>query len=169
MISQHCRSLKASLLKKKSAFASSIVLTAGVSLTAFGGTPIVFDPDGQGGANGPTTVISFDWAVGNGLITSQPSQPGGGVPDVDIPNLPGDLLDLQVLAHAALAGYADSNGDPAGTTAGLNQNFEITFYVSHGSKLTNVNGALVEFDQDDQSPANFFNILYNEIPTAKAY
>lgn len=74
-----------------------------------------------------------------------------------------------MLSHGVLNGFTDINGNPAGSPVGLNTNFELTFVVGFGTRVTNNNGTL-SFGPIDTDPQfkRFFEVWYDQGPSVKS-
>ncbi len=125
---------------------------------------IQFDADGPAPANGSMPVVAFDWIQSSNVMTAAP---GSTTPA--FPLLPGQSRSVQMLSHGVLNGFADINGNPAGSPAGLNTNFELTFVVGFGARVTNNNGTL-SFGPIDTDPKfkQFVEVWYDQGPSVKS-
>lgn len=122
--------------------------------------PILFDPDGTGGANGASLVDAFDWSVSSFLAKDAIKQENG----IPIPPAEGDTF--QVYEQAYWVGMAkDGNGLPQPT--GLFSNFEITLVT--GMKVlvsqTIEMGDLRNLKTvEGANGENFFRMYYDSSP-----
>jgi len=135
---------------------ATMALTVPSLCGAFTATPIIFDPDGNGGNFGDLQdILSFDWFVDSALITDVPEPPPLFPPDT--------TKSVQALAHGKLATLGLENG-PAPALDGLNVTFEITYAAAFGEKGTsNAAGDVVTFVQDsDLGFNNVFTIYYDD-------
>lgn len=139
-------------MKKTLLQGSCLAAMMGLSVTANATAPIQFDPDGLVGVlNGTSSVATFDWAPGNAILTPNPA-PGAG--------------SGQLYVQAALQGFADAGGNPAGAPAGLNGlgvgAFEITFVGGYGEVVTPASADTVTFGLDSSATfSNFFEVWYD--------
>lgn len=143
--------------------AAAIINAIGVGVAVAGITPtlIMWDPDGNGGANGTLPASSFDWVPDSALITDDPVY--GSV----IPFLDGETKSAQIYSHGILAGTKPLASSPDR----LNKDFEITFtsgFPEEGTAATtNSPGDTILFTNipaDSETPFdNFFRIYYDDL------
>lgn len=134
---------------KKTVLASAIVLAVGIS-AAHAGDIISINPDAAGG-DAVQQVGSLGWQNGNAI-----SIDGAGVAVDDV---------IQTYAHASLANFTDTNGDPIG---GLSLNtaggYEWTYVAGFQEIVTSTSGSGATSTATFQTVAggnNFFQIYYD--------
>lgn len=105
---------------KKGLVATALALALGSFGAAHAADTIIFDPDGTALTNGDTSVGAFDWAVASALSDQANASPS----------------DFDLYFHAALSGFQDTGGNPAGSPTGLNTSFEITVIGGFSEAIT---------------------------------
>ncbi|MFC6668960.1 hypothetical protein [Marinobacterium aestuariivivens] len=128
---------------KKTLMATGFILAYTLPPPALAADTIIFDPDGTDATNGTFQVGSFDWAVGSALANDAV--------------LTGQGSEFELYAHAALQGFADTDGNPAGAPTGLNvagTGIEITFITGFTETITSVVNSAVTDTGNDQNGHN---------------
>ncbi|MFC6668965.1 PEP-CTERM sorting domain-containing protein [Marinobacterium aestuariivivens] len=161
-------------MNQKTLLAAGLALACSLSAPVFAADTIIFDPDGTDATNGDFLVGSLDWAPASALALGA------------IPTAQGS--DFELYAHAALQGFSDTDGNPAGAPTGLNvagSGIEITFITGFTETITSVvNGAVTDTGNDqngnniltfDQTitlaaagtqTVNFFEIWFDDLSDA---
>ena len=114
---------------------------------------ISFDPDGAGGANGPSVTNTFDFAPGNTVLAHVGSL---------LVDKTGKFIEYGL--QATLDNIQDGNGNPI-AVAGLGSTFEITVALAFEGSA-DVAGAVTNFGYG--GGASFFEVWYDNNALTKA-